>query len=125
MNDPLATRRELLEDQILPHLDEPIGYSQELPASLSDLIEAVKAQGFEGLIAKNRRKRYEPGQRSGAWQKMRVNRGQEFVIGGYTVAGSSFDALVFGYYEDSRLLYVARTRNGFTPALRASLDETI
>jgi ATP-dependent DNA ligase len=52
---------------------------------------------------------------------MRVNSGQEFVIGGYTVGGRIFDALVFGYYEGPRLLYVARTRNGFTPPLRESL----
>ena len=28
--------------------------------------------------------------------KTHVNRGQEFVIGGHTVGGSSFDALIFG-----------------------------
>ena len=43
--------------------------------------------------------------RSGAWQKMRVNRGQEFVIGGYTVGSKAFDALIFGYYEGDRLIY--------------------
>jgi ATP-dependent DNA ligase len=58
---------------------------------------------------------YEPGQRSGAWLKMRVNHGQEFVIGGYTRGTKSFDALVFGVYEGDKLIYVARTRNGFTP----------
>jgi bifunctional non-homologous end joining protein LigD len=52
--------------------------------------------------------------------KMRVNRGQEFVIGGYTV-GNPFDALIFGYYEGDRLIYAARTRSGFTPAIRAQL----
>src|SRR4051812_14937858 len=64
---------------------------------------------------------YEVGQRSGSWRKMRINKGQEFVIGGYTVGGSSFDALIFCYYEGDRLIYVARTRNGFTPAIRADL----
>jgi bifunctional non-homologous end joining protein LigD len=64
---------------------------------------------------------YEPGRRSGAWQKMRVNRGQAFVIGGYAVGGSTFDALVFGYYEGGELIYAAWTRNGFTPQLRAEL----
>jgi ATP-dependent DNA ligase len=52
---------------------------------------------------------------------MRVNRGQEFVIGGYTAATKTFDALIFGYYEGDRLIYVARTRNGFTPAVRQQL----
>jgi ATP-dependent DNA ligase len=74
-----------------------------------DLIESVKASGLEGLVAKRRDSIYEPGLRSGAWRKMRVNRGQEFVIGGFTVGGKSFDALVFGYYQDDKLIYVART----------------
>ena len=34
---------------------------------------------------------------------------------------TSFDALIFGCYEADRLLYVGRTRNGFTPSLRAQL----
>ena len=38
-----------------------------------------------------------------------------------TVGGNPFDALIFGYYEADRLLYAARTRNGFTPAVRAQL----
>ena len=78
-------------------------------------------QGFEGLVAKRRDSQYQPGQRSGAWQKMRINKSQEFVIAGYTVGGASFDALIFGCYEGSKLLYVARTRNGFTPRLREDL----
>jgi len=43
------------------------------------------------------------------------------VIGGYTVGGRTFDALVFGYYEGKKLLFAAKTRNGFTPAIRAEL----
>jgi bifunctional non-homologous end joining protein LigD len=66
---------------------------------MEDLIQSVKAHGLEGLVAKRRDSVYEPGLRSGAWQKMRVNQGQEFVIGGYSPVGKSFDALVFGYYE--------------------------
>lgn len=121
MRETLDARRELLEEQVLPKLGEPIRYSQELRSDLPTLIEAVKAQGLEGLVAKRRNSRYEPGQRSGAWQKMRVNRGQEFVIGGYTVGGTTFDALIFGYYQEGKLIYAARTRNGFTPSARASL----
>jgi bifunctional non-homologous end joining protein LigD len=81
----------------------------------------VKAQRLEGLIAKRRDSRYEPGLRSGAWMKKRINQGQEFVIGGYTIGTRTFDALIFGFYEDDRLIYAARTRNGFTPAMREQL----
>jgi bifunctional non-homologous end joining protein LigD len=119
--EQLDTRRALLKEQVLPRLREPIRLSPELEASLSDLIESVKSQGFEGLVAKRRDSKYEPGLRSGAWQKMRVNQGQEFVIGGYTLGGKTFDALIFGYYENGRLIYCGRTRNGFTPTLRQDL----
>ena len=84
MTEPLSQRRALLEKHVLPKLAEPIRYSPELKTSLPDLIASVKSAGLEGLVAKRRNSRYEPGQRSGAWQKMRINRGQEFVIGGYT-----------------------------------------
>ena len=121
MREPLTVRRGLLETKVLPTLAEPVRYAAPLDASLSVLVQSVKAQGFEGLVAKRLDSRYEPGLRSGAWMKMRVNQGQEFVIGGYTVGGNPFDALIFGYYDGDRLLYAARTRNGFTPALRAQL----
>jgi hypothetical protein len=52
----------------------------------------VKTHGLEGLVAKRRSSKYEPGQRSGAWRKMRVNKGQELVIGGYTPSDKNFDA---------------------------------
>jgi bifunctional non-homologous end joining protein LigD len=122
IREPLSRRRELLEHEVLPKLKEPIKYSAEFQSDLSDLIQSVKQLGLEGLIAKRRDSRYEPGLRPGAWRKMRVNKQQEFVIGGYTI-GNPFDALVFGYYEGKRLMYIARTRNGFTPALWKSLFE--
>src|SRR5918996_3215842 len=121
MREPLKVRREILEKKIPPRLGEPVRYAAPLSASLPVLIESVKAQGLEGLVAKRRDSHYESGLRSGAWQKMRVNQGQEFVIGGYTRGTKTFDALVFGVYEHRKLLYVARTRNGFTPATRTAL----
>jgi ATP-dependent DNA ligase len=121
MSEPLQKRRELLQKKLLPKLAEPIRYSAPLDADLPVLIQSVKVHGFEGLVAKRCTSVYEPGLRSGAWMKMRVNRGQEFVIGGYTRGTKTFDALVFGYYEGDRLMYAARTRNGFTPVTRAQL----
>jgi ATP-dependent DNA ligase len=52
---------------------------------------------------------------------MRVNRSEEFVIGGYILGGRYFDALIFGYWEGDKLMYAARTRSGFTPAVREQL----
>jgi ATP-dependent DNA ligase len=57
------------------------------------------------------------GKRTGAWVKYKVNRGQEFVIGGYT-PGNPFDVLIVGYYEGEKLLYAAKVRNGFVQQVR-------
>jgi DNA ligase D-like protein (predicted ligase) len=121
MREPLSVRRERLRQEVLPKLAEPVRYAAPLEADLPTLITSVKAHGFEGLVGKRLDSPYEPGLRSGRWQKMRVNQGQEFVIGGYTIGSSTFDAIVIGYYEGDRLIYIARTRNGFTPASRAQL----
>lgn len=120
-SEPLYVRRELLRTWIFSKLKDPIRYSPSLNASVGHLIQSVREQGLEGLIAKRRDSQYESGQRSGAWLKMRVNQRQEFVIGGYTPSPKNFEALIFGQYEGNELMYVGRTRNGFTPALRDSL----
>jgi bifunctional non-homologous end joining protein LigD len=83
--EPLQKRRELLEKKVLPRLPEPVRYSAPLDAELPVLIQSVKAHGFEGLVAKRRNSPYEPGLRSGAWMKMRVNRGGESQL--YASAG--------------------------------------
>jgi bifunctional non-homologous end joining protein LigD len=46
-----------------------------LTGSLDELIQAVRVHGLEGLVAKRRDSRYESGERSGAWSKMRVDAG--------------------------------------------------
>ncbi len=64
---PLEERRKIPDGRVLSKLGEPIRESPILDASLADLIQSVKAQGLEGLVAKQRASRCEPGQRSGAW----------------------------------------------------------
>jgi ATP-dependent DNA ligase len=95
----------------------PIGPSETLNASADELIRVANEFGFEGIVAKRKDSVYESGKRTGAWVKYRVNRGQEFVIGGYT-PGNPLDALIVSYYEGDRLLYAAKVRNGFVPQLR-------
>jgi bifunctional non-homologous end joining protein LigD len=75
---------------------------------------------LEGVIAKRKGSIYEPGRRSGAWVKYKINRSQEFVIGGYT-AGNPFDAPIVGCYEGAKLNIVNKVRNGFGPHMRCAL----
>jgi hypothetical protein len=55
--------------------------------------------------------------------KVRANRGQELVIGGYIPGSTTFDSLLVGYYEGSDLMYAGRIRNGFAPASRRTVFE--
>jgi len=121
MREPLQRRRELLQKEVLPMLAEPVGYIAPFDVPLAVLVQSVKAQGFEGIVAKRRDSVYQSGLRSGAWMKMRVNKSQDFVIAGYTRGTTTFDALIFGFYDGERLIYAARTRSGFNPATRATL----
>jgi bifunctional non-homologous end joining protein LigD len=104
----LAVRRDLLRTKLMPDLTEPIRLSQTLRASPAALIRAVREQGLEGVIAKRLGSAYESGRRSGAWVKVRVNQGQELVIGGYVPALKNFDSILVGYYEEEKLLYAGR-----------------
>jgi bifunctional non-homologous end joining protein LigD len=91
---------------------------QHFETSAEEMIRAVHQQGLEGVIAKRKDSRYEPGKRSGSWAKYRLNRGQELVIGGYVPGAHGFDSIIVGYYRGNKLVYVARVRNGFVPASR-------
>jgi ATP-dependent DNA ligase len=117
----LDERRDLLRKRVMPRLAEPIRYSETVESPVDELLDAVRAEALEGVIAKRRDSLYERGRRSGAWVKMRVNQGQEFVIGGYTPAPRNFDALLVGYYDGNKLIYVGSVRNGFVPRLREAV----
>jgi len=119
--EPLERRRELLRARVMPLLPDSIRYSETIEASPAELIEAVREQGFEGIVAKRRDSPYKPGQRSAAWQKMRVLQRRDFVIGGYTPAGRNFDAILIGDYQGRTLEYVAKVHGGFTPAVRVAV----
>jgi bifunctional non-homologous end joining protein LigD len=113
---PLEIRKELLNDAIST-VSDPIRLSESIEAAPSDLIHAAKELGFEGIVGKQTDSVYESGKRSGAWVKYRINRGQEFVIGGY-VPADPIDSLIVGRYEADKLHYVAKVKNGFVPRIR-------
>jgi ATP-dependent DNA ligase len=113
----LIERRELLKSLVAIR-DKRIRISDYVEAAPEALLSAVREQGLEGIVGKQKDSHYQPGKRSGAWIKYRVNRGQEFVIGGYFPGSHGFDSLIVGYYAGDKLMYVARTRNGFVPASR-------
>ncbi len=120
---PLVERRKLLKS--LKLASGRIRIAEQFEASANDMLAAVRQQSLEGVIAKRKDSLYESGKRTSAWIKYRVNRGQEFVIGGYIPGPHGFDSLIVGYYRGKDLVYVARVRNGFVPASRHQVFEKI
>jgi DNA ligase D-like protein (predicted ligase) len=113
---PLAERRKLLAKALKPN--EHISTSPAEAGSSAKILTFVKQHGLEGVVAKRLDSLYEPGKRSGAWCKYRINLGQEFVVGGYTPGGNGFDAVILGFYRGKNLFFSARVRAGFVPATR-------
>ncbi len=113
---PLTERRKLLKSIKLR--SPRIRVSEQFDISASDMLAAIRQQGLEGVVAKRKDSVYEPGKRIGSWAKFRINRGQEFVIGGFLPGPHGVDSIIVGYYRGKDLVYVARVRNGFVPATR-------
>ena len=114
---PIERRRELL-GRMLPEPEDPLRLSPLLRAPSGQVLEAVRKLGLEGVVVKRIGSTYEPGERSGAWIKHRTNWEQEFVIGGYIPGAHGFDALLVGLYENKRLIFVAKVKDGFVPRIR-------
>jgi len=121
-SEPLTVRRAQLQTLLA---NSGVVFSAELPGSPDDVVQAVAEVGLEGVVAKRRDSRYEPGKRSGLWQKFKVKLRQEFVIGGYKPENRNFQSIVVGYHENKKLRFAARVRSGFTPAQRAALFELL
>jgi bifunctional non-homologous end joining protein LigD len=100
--------------------------SLELPGSVGDIVKTVRTMQLEGVIAKRNDSPYEAGERSRNWQKLKLERQQEFVVGGYRPAGvSSVDALLVGYFDDQKLRFAAKVRAGLVPHVKRELAKKL
>jgi bifunctional non-homologous end joining protein LigD len=84
------------------------------------LLEASRAQGLEGIVAKRRDCPYTPGRRSPGWVKVKNVRRAEAVVGGWLPGEGNrtgrLGALLIGCWEDDGLHYAGRVGTGFTGA---------
>jgi bifunctional non-homologous end joining protein LigD len=119
---PLHERKEKL-GSLLSGSD--IRYNSELAGSAETVLRIVKEAGLEGIIAKKRDSLYRAGTRVTTWLKFKIDKSQEFVVGGYKPEGDSFRSILVGYYEGKRLMFAGKVRQGFNPASRRRLLETM
>ncbi|CAN5890720.1 non-homologous end-joining DNA ligase [soil metagenome] len=94
------------------------------------IIEAARREDWEGLIVKRMDSAYDCGKRSPLWRKIKLEREQEFVIGGYTHptegVAREFGALLVGYYgDDGALHYAGKVGTGYTQKTLAMLGQEL
>lgn len=114
-----ADRRQLLEQIVeSPGTAWRLGTVHD-GGEFGALLDVIVAEGLEGLMAKKRTARYEPGKRSRSWIKIKPRRRQEFVVGGW-IAGDgrrsdTIGSLLVGYYDAAhRLKFAGRVGSGLT-----------
>jgi bifunctional non-homologous end joining protein LigD len=121
----LEQRKELLA-RVVP----PLGTVQRADHVLEQgkaFFEAATEMGLEGIVAKRLTSRYS-GRRTQDWIKVKCDRRQEFVIGGYTEPQGSrarFGALHVGLYEGKKLVYVTKVGTGFDTAALESIAKAL
>jgi bifunctional non-homologous end joining protein LigD len=90
----------------------------------TDLLDAARRTGMEGIVAKRRDSPYEPGRRSASWLKIKARLRQELVIGGWQPGEGNrvgfLGSLLLGYYEEpggsGPLRYAGKVGTGFSTA---------
>ncbi|MDQ7949100.1 MAG: DNA ligase D [Pedobacter sp.] len=111
---PLTERRELLK-KIAP-TDSLIQVSKDFDTSGTEFLAAAKKMGLEGIMAKRKDSIYEIGRRTGNWLKIKSNKRQEVVIGGFTKnddTSKPFSALLVGVFEKGKFIYTGKIGTGF------------
>src|SRR3712207_4488948 len=119
LDEPYEERRRLLDGLELqgPHWQVP----SYLRGDGGALLDVARERGLEGIVAKRVDCPYRPGQRTGAWIKVKVMRRQELVIGGWLPGeGKRRDrlgALLVGVHDEAGALrYAGRVGTGFDEA---------
>ena len=123
---PLEDRKRLLRSVL--HESDRVRFASHVEGEGIAFHRAAQERELEGIVAKLRRSRYEPGARSPAWLKIKIRPEQELVVGGWTPGlGNAKDlgALAVGVYEDGKLRFAGKVGAGFTGKTRVMLRERL
>ena len=123
IKEPWSERRAQLVKRVGKRVSTQLRVTESVEGDGKKMLEKARRQGWEGIIAKRIDSRYEPGNRSRNWLKLKIEFRQEFVVGGYTEPRNSREhigALLLGYFDHGRFIYVGHTGGGFT---RQGLEE--
>ncbi|MEO8510706.1 MAG: DNA ligase D [Chloroflexota bacterium] len=119
---PLEQRKRLLQSVLRG--GDVVQYAGHVVEDGEAFVAAARERGLEGVVAKLRASRYEPGRRSAAWLKIKLRREQELVVGGWLPGkGSHKDlgSVIVGVYDADRLLHAGQVGSGIDARTRRDL----
>lgn len=111
---PLSARKKILKETLPP--GDMIRYSESFDTDAREFLGVAAKLGMEGIMAKKADSPYIEGERTRDWLKIKANKRQEVVIGGYTNNEDSsklFSSLLVGVYEKGKLHYIGKIGTGF------------
>ena len=120
----LIDRKETLE-ALMKDSPKNLHYSQHVKGNGKESFLAACQANLEGTVGKKADSVYS-GTRNGDWIKLKCDKRQEFVIGGYTLTDkktSGVSALLLGIYEGEELVYAGRAGTGFTARSMQELEK--
>lgn len=112
---PLGERKERLET-LLNDAPEEVRYSVHVRGHGAESFHAACSQCLEGVVGKRADVPYH-GTRNGDWIKLKCDKRQEFVVGGWTRTAKKpggVSSLLLGAYENGTLVYVGRVGSGIS-----------
>lgn len=124
---PHRARRALLESLSLS--GPGWGVPAALTGSVDEVLEAVRLQGLEGVLAKRSTSPYTPGRRSTDWVKLVNLHTLNVVVGGWQPGAgrraATVGSLLLGVPEPDGLRYVGHVGTGFTDTALADLGTAL
>jgi len=120
----LAARRERLKEIIEAHPNPHLMMSEGVIGTGKAFFHACCEQGLEGMMAKRLNSRYAPGQRNGAWVKIKQCHHMLCAIIGFVQKDQErdFRTLLIATEQDGEAVYIGRVASGVDEAMRVRLN---
>jgi bifunctional non-homologous end joining protein LigD len=126
MDLPLNERRNILRT-VVPK-EGIIKLSENFEATGSEFFALADKMGLEGIVAKKADSKYVPGARSKDWLKIKTEKHQELIIGGYTKNEGTpkpFSALLLGWFINDEFHHVTPVGTGFNVKTQKEIVEKL
>ena len=120
---PLVERKEKLES-LMATAPKNLYYSKHIRGKGKECFAGACKLNLEGVVGKKADSVYS-GTRNGDWIKLKCDKRQEFVIGGYTLSNkktSGVSSLLLGFYRGEDFIFAGRAGTGLTERTMKELE---